>query len=146
MSPEHARGEAATRQSDIWLFGVVLYELLTGASPFIRQTTADTLASVLDRQPDYSVLPPATPAIVRCLVSRCLEKDRKRGLRRFGDARIELEEALAAPSAEAAPDPAGAAVAKRRWRQAAGAIAMAVLTGVVGWLLAHRPASQTPAL
>ena len=62
MSPEQARGEAASPQADIWAFGVVLYELLTGASPFERPTTADTLASVLGTQPDYSVLPSDTPA------------------------------------------------------------------------------------
>ena len=106
MSPEQARGEAASPQADIWAFGVVLYELLTGASPFGRRTTADTLASVLGTQPDYSVLPSDTPANVRHLVRRCLVKDRKRRLQHMGDVRIEIEEALAAPSVEAAPGPA----------------------------------------
>ena len=100
MSPEQARGEAASRQADIWSFGVVLYELLTGASPFGRPTTADTLASVLGTQPDYSVLPSDTPANVRHLVRRCLEKDRKRRLQHMGDVRIEVEDALAALTAE----------------------------------------------
>ena len=80
MSPEQARGEAAGPQADLWSFGVVLYELLTGVSLFGRQTTADTLASVLGTPPDYSVLPADTPANARHLVRRCLEKDRKRRL------------------------------------------------------------------
>src|SRR4029077_12908317 len=77
MSPEQARGEAAGRQADIWSFGVVFYELLTGISPFGRPSTAETLAALLDTRPDYSVLPPKTPASARHLVHRCLEKDRK---------------------------------------------------------------------
>ena len=131
MSPEQARGEAVGRQADIWSFGVVLLELLTGVSPFGRQTTAETLASVLGTQPDYSVLPSDTPANVRHLVRRCLEKDLKRRLRDIGDVRIEVEEALSALRTDAAPGPADAvASSRRRWR-AAGAIALAALVVVV---------------
>ena len=101
MSPEQARGEAAGPQADIWSFGVVLYELVTGVSLFRRRTTAETLASVLRTQPDYSLLPSNTPANARNLVRRCLEKDRKRRLQHMGDVRIEVEEALAALTAAA---------------------------------------------
>jgi len=80
MSPEQARGEAASLQTDIWSFGVVLYELLTGVSPFRRPTTAETLASVLGSHPDYSLLPTQTPDSLRRLIRRCLERDRKRRL------------------------------------------------------------------
>jgi serine/threonine-protein kinase len=145
MSPEQARGEAASRQADIWSFGVVLYELLTGASPFGRRTTADTLASVLGTQPDYSVLPSATPATVRYLVRRCLEKHQRRRLQHMGDVRIEIEDALAALTTEAAPGSADAVVPNgQRWR-VAGAIAVAVLAGVAVWFLAQRSASTTRA-
>ena len=145
MSPEQARGEAADRQSDIWSFGVVLYELLTGASPFRRQTTAETLASLLGTPPDYSVLPSDTPPNARHLVRRCLEKDQRRRLQHMGDVRIEVEEALAALTAEAVPGRVNAVAATGRWRRAAGAIALAVLVGVAGWILAHRSAAKTPA-
>ena len=146
MSPEQARGEAPSRQADIWSFGVVLYELLTGASPFGRQTTAETLASVLGTQPDYSVLPSETPAIARHLVRRCLEKDQRRRLQHMGDVRIEVEEALAALTAEAPPGPAHAVATNGRLRRAANAIALAALAGVAGWLFAHRSVSTTPAV
>ncbi len=145
MSPEQARGEAAGRQADIWSFGVVLYELLTGVSPFGRQTTAETLASVLGTQPDYSVLPPNTPASARHVVRRCLEKDRKRRLQHMGDVRIEIEDALAALTADAVPGATDAVATTGRLRRAAGVIALAVLTGVAGWWLAHRSASTAPA-
>jgi serine/threonine-protein kinase len=144
MSPEQARGEAAGRQADIWSFGVVLYELLTGASPFGRHTTADTLTSVLGTQPDYFVLPSNTPAIARHLARRCLEKDRKRRLQHMGDIRIEVEEALAALTGEAAPGPADAVAARTRQPLVTGAIALAALAGVAGWFLAHRSATKTP--
>ena len=143
MSPEQARGEAAGCQADIWSFGVVLYELLTGASPFGRHTTADTLASVLGAQPDYTLLASDTPATARHLVRRCLEKDQKRRWHHMGDVRIEVEDALAALS-EAAPAPAGAVAANGRQRRVAAVVALGVLAGVAGWYLAPRSASTTP--
>ena len=112
MSPEQARGESAGREADIWAFGVVLYELLTGISPFARPTTTETLARVLNVAPDESRLPDNTPANVRRLIGRCLEKDPRRRWRHIGDVRIEIEEALTAPAAETT-----AAAAAERVRQ-----------------------------
>jgi len=145
MSPEQARGEAVGRQADIWSFGVVLYELLTGASLFGRPTTAETLASVLGTPPDYSVLPSDAPVHARHLVRRCLEKDQKRRLQHMGDVRIEVEEALSAVTTEPPPAPAEAVAASGRLWRAVGAIALAATAGVAGWLIAHRAASPTPA-
>ncbi len=145
MSPEQARGEPAGHQSDIWSFGAVLYELLTGVSPFGRRTTADTLAAVLGTPPDYSVLPSDTPATARLLIRRCLEKDRKRRLQHTGDVRIEVEEAMAALTSEAVPGRAYSGTTTGRWWRAAGATALAGLAGAGGWFLAHRYGSQTPA-
>ncbi len=143
MSPEQARGEVAGPQADIWSFGVVLYELLTGTSPFERRSTAEALASVLGPPTDYSVLPPAIPASARHLVRRCLENDRKRRFQHMGDVRIELEEALASLATEGAPGPREASVPRRPIWQAAAAIALAALAGAAGWWLASRVPAET---
>jgi serine/threonine-protein kinase len=143
MSPEQTRGEAVRRQTDIWSFGVVLYELLTGDSPFERRTTPETIARVLVAQPDFAALPKTTPANVRHLLRHCLEKDQKRRLQHIGDARIELEDALAALAAGPAPQSAEAAT--RNWqRRAAGILALAVaLGGFSVWSIVER---ETPSV
>ena len=94
MSPEQARGKVLDRRTDIWSFGCVLYECLTGRMTFPGETVSDTIAKILEREPDWSALPPQTPARARELLRRCLDKDAKKRLRDIGDARIELEEAL----------------------------------------------------
>jgi len=121
MSPEQARGKPVDKRADIWAFGCVLYEMLTGLRPFDGETVSDTLAAVLARDADWSALPASTPAKVRELLQRCLEKDPKRRMRDIGDARIELEEILAARTASgrvrvaAAAEPATAAAPRPKW-------------------------------
>ncbi|HJQ97661.1 MAG TPA: protein kinase [Candidatus Polarisedimenticolaceae bacterium] len=95
MSPEQARGKPVDKRADIWAFGCVLYEMLSGRRPFDGETVSDTLAAVLAKDADWSALPAATPAKVRHLIQRCLDKDAKHRVRDVGDARIELEETLA---------------------------------------------------
>ena len=99
MSPEQARGQAVDKRADIWAFGCVLFEMLTGRMAFSGETTSDTFAAILERQPDWSALPAATPPKVRHLLARCLEKDLKRRWRDIGDVRIELEDAERTPAA-----------------------------------------------
>ncbi len=94
MSPEQARGKAVDKRTDIWAFGCVLYEMVTARPAFAGETASDTIAAVLEREPDWSGLPAHTPAGIRRLLQRCLEKDPKRRLRDIGDARLEIEEAL----------------------------------------------------
>ena len=131
MSPEQARGKAVDKRTDIWAFGCVLYEMLTARPAFRGETVSDTIAAILEREPDWSALPAQTPLSIRRLLQRCLEKDPKRRLRDIGDARLEIEEALgaivssggAAAAERASPDrlkPA-ARPARLAWWAAAGA-------------------------
>jgi Tol biopolymer transport system component len=93
MSPEQARGKPVDRRSDIWAFGCVLYEMLTGRPAFAGETVTDILSRVVQCEPDYAALPPETPPSVRRLLERCLRKDATRRLRDIGDVRLEIEEA-----------------------------------------------------
>src|SRR6202163_499382 len=97
MSPEQARGKACDKRTDIWAFGCVLYELLTGRQAFQGESTTEILAAVLRGEPDWQALPPSTPVEIRDLLGRCLQKDLRRRLHDAADARIGIEEALAAP-------------------------------------------------
>jgi serine/threonine protein kinase len=99
MSPEQARGLAAVdKRTDIWAFGCVCYEMLAGRAAFVGETLTDTLAAVVQREPDWLALPNGTPSAVRRLLQRCLEKDPRRRLRDIGDVRLDIEEALTAPA------------------------------------------------
>jgi serine/threonine-protein kinase len=92
MSPEQARGKAVDRRTDIWAFGCLLYEMLSGRRPFAGETVTDTLATVLQTEPDWTALPATTPQTLTQLLRRCLEKDVKRRLQAIGEARLVLEE------------------------------------------------------
>jgi serine/threonine-protein kinase len=94
MSPEQARGQDVDARSDIWAFGCVLYEMLVGHSAFAGTTATDTLAAIVEREPDWNALPPSTPRSVRRLVRRCLAKDRRERLQAIGDALLEITDAL----------------------------------------------------
>ena len=134
MAPEQARGKAVDRRADIWAFGVVLFEMLTGRQMFAGETVSDTIARILERQPDWGGLPTRTPARVRELLRRCLEKDAKQRLRDMGDARLELEAALAALASGKDESPQASAGHPPAWWPAAAAVALlAVLAG--GWAL-----------
>ncbi len=145
MSPEQARGQSVDKRSDIWSFGCVLYEMLTGRRAFDGETVGDTLAAILKDEPDLGALPANTPAAVRRLLSRCLEKDPSLRLRDAGDARLEVLDGLA--GADVGFDPPAAAAGLPRLVPAlvATAIVAAVLSGVAVWSLiggSPNPASQ----
>jgi serine/threonine protein kinase/Tol biopolymer transport system component len=93
MSPEQARGRPVDKRADIWAFGCVLYEMLTGRAVFEGATVSDVMARVIERDPDWSALPPATPPGVRRALQKCLEKDLKRRLRDIGDLELALDTA-----------------------------------------------------
>jgi eukaryotic-like serine/threonine-protein kinase len=100
MSPEQARGKAVDKRSDIFSFGCVLYEMLTGTMPFRGETVADSIGATLHKESDLSLLPPSTPRRARELLANCLAKDRKNRLHDIGDARLELERAIAGKESE----------------------------------------------
>jgi serine/threonine protein kinase/Tol biopolymer transport system component len=102
MAPEQARGKAVDRRADIWAFGVVVYEMLTGRRPFDGDDTSTTLASVIKDDVSWQALPADLPAPAQRMLRRCLEKDPRRRLSAIGDARIELEDAMATPTVPAA--------------------------------------------
>src|SRR5438046_3264989 len=144
MSPEQARGKAVDKRTDIWSFGSVLYEMLTARPPLRGETVSDTIARILEREPDWSAMPAQTPVSIRRLLQRCLEKDPKRRLRDIGDARLEIEEALAASvssgggtaPADASPDRVKAAARPARLaRWAAAAAGLLIAAGVGTWQL-----------
>jgi serine/threonine protein kinase/Tol biopolymer transport system component len=145
MSPEQARGQTVDRRTDIWAFGCVLYEMLSGRRAFDGPTTTDVIAGVLEREPDYGALPPATPPLVRRLLKRCLDKDLKRRLRDIADARVDLEEArgtFATP--DVATDRPKTSRVRRTALIATAAIALLVAGGFTArWLWApSAPASS----
>jgi serine/threonine protein kinase len=140
MSPEQARGVRTDKRTDIWAFGCVLYELLTGQRPFGGERTSDVVARILEREPDFDALPSETPAPVRRLLRRCLEKDPQDRLRDIGDARLELRDALAA-QAETVPITRG----RTNWHSAVAAAAAAVLvTGAVAWIVTRAETNPPP--
>jgi serine/threonine protein kinase len=143
MSPEQAKGRPADRRSDLWAIGCVLYEMLTGKPAFGGETLTDVIAAVLKNEPDWGALPVATPGLVRSLLRRCLQKDPNRRLQHVGDARIELEEAIAEPDVRPSADPATgprvSIVAILPW-----ALAAIVSVAFVAQLLLGRSGSPAP--
>ena len=141
MSPEQARGKEVDRRSDVFAFGCVLYEMLTGSGPFAGETVTDSIGAVLHREPDWSALPAGLPSRLRLLLERCLAKDRDRRLHDIADARIEIEDLKAGGG-----DPeAGAVARKRPWTAIALAFAMgAVLAAGAVWLAVRPDAAPRP--
>ena len=134
MSPEQARGSVADHRADIWSFGVVLCEMLTGHRLFEGATVSDTLAAVLRADPNWSTLPPGTPTAARRLLRRCLERERKERLQHIGDARAEIKEALSPPSKDASTESPIPRLPGWRGRLPwAAGILLALLTGLGVW-------------
>jgi len=143
MSPEQAKGKSVDRRADIWAFGCVLYEMLTGKKAFDGETVSDVLAAVIMKDPDWSAVTESTPASIRQLLGRCLEKDSKRRLQAIGEARIAIEETSSRVNVGAGlapPETAQrAAPLQSAWRRAlpwvvAGALAIVAGLLAIGYI------------
>ena len=136
MSPEQASGETTDKRSDVWSFGVVLFEMLTGQRMFEGKTVSHVLGAVLQVEPTWDALPTSTPPVLRRVLRRCLEKDRKCRLRDIGDTLADLDEAVTGPLPS---DSAAARVTKPGgWQRVLPWVAgflLAVATGFAGWIL-----------
>jgi Tol biopolymer transport system component len=139
MSPEQAKGFAVDKRADIWAFGVVLWEMLTGRRMFEGDSVTETIAGVLKNPVDVGALPAGTPESIRRLLRRCLERNPKDRLRDIGEARLALVEAIAAPAEERAGAPAVAAVAERRWMRALPWAVVVAALALAAWALARAP-------
>ena len=149
MSPEQARGLAVDTRCDIWAFGCVLYELVAGRPAFGGETASDTIAAVLTRDPDWTALPPELPARIRELLRRCLKKDVRSRLQHIGDARIEIDDTLAAVPVDASSGtlaPASPSATRRFAPALLAAVIVAAVALPVGWMLGtYRTADADPA-
>ena len=143
MSPEQARGKSVDKRSDIWAFGCVLYEMLTGHKAFHRETVSDTIAAILEREPDWRLLPAATPTTVRRLLQRCLEKDVSRRLRDIGDACLEIEDAIGRFGSRSLPRRLFD-FGRERWLAAAGAVVAASIALIAAWFWPTWPLRPPP--
>jgi Tol biopolymer transport system component len=145
MSPEQARGRALDKRTDIWSFGCVLFEMLTGRAAFADETISDTIARVLDRDVDWDALPAETPSRVRDLLRRCLQKDIQRRLRDIGDGGVELDDAMA-PAAETTDPVVARQIRHRRMRQlVAGVMSAAMIVVATAYLTERGRAVPPPA-
>ena len=139
MAPEQARGKSVGPRADIWAFGCMLFEMLSGRPAFRGEDVADTMVAVLSREPDWHAFP-ATASRVRPLVARCLEKDPKQRLQAIGDARIQIDELIKGTGTELPDSNTAVAPSRRRFATALGAFATgSAMTALALWLL-PRPA------
>ena len=142
MSPEQVKGKPADKRADVWAFGCVVYEMITGRTAFAGESLGDTLSAVLTREPDWSALPPGTPPGLRRMLHRCLRKDPARRMRDLGDAVIEIDEAGADQIEGVPPSPrAGRWTERLAWLAAGAGVSVVALA--FAWS-ARRPAGTSP--
>ena len=148
MSPEQARGKTVTKSTDIWAFGCVLYELLTGRAAFRGEDVTEILAAVVMKDPDWTRLPENTPPTMQTLLRHCLRKDHRQRLQDATDVRIQIEDALTAPSVDASNSAAAKALRALRRRWLAFGLSFGVLAAAIAGLAVWqwRPAPASPPL
>ena len=145
MAPEQAKGKGADRRSDVWSFGIVLYELLTGSRMFGGDTVPETLASVMKDQVTLEKLPVETPTAIRKLLTRCLERDPRKRLQAIGEARIVIDEVMTGVAADDNRPLAAMPAHVAKWPFAVAALGVLAAASVLGWMWT-RPTSGRPAV
>jgi Tol biopolymer transport system component len=146
MSPEQARGRPVDKRADIWAFGVVLLEMLTGKNAFSDATVSDTLAAVLKSAPDLASLPAEVPPNVRRVLERCLRKNPKERVRDIGDVLLDLKGSTEGPDARPRPERAAGGRAAARWLGLGAVVGAGLIAGLswaLGGLATHRASSRT---
>jgi Tol biopolymer transport system component len=141
MSPEQARGLTVDKRTDIWAFGCVVYEMLTGLEAFPGTTVSDRIAAIIERDPDWSALPSGTPPAVRDLLRSCLEKDPKRRLRDIGDVRRALDDPRGDTRGDVGPPAWGA---RRYVAMITVSLVVVGALAAVAWLLSEKTSETTP--
>ena len=145
MGPEQARGQKVDKRADIWAFGVVLFEMLTGKRTFEGQSVSDTLAAVIMGEPNWEALPSGTPGPIQNLLHRCLEKDRTQRLQAIGEARITIDKYFADPAASSMQITVAPATIQPLWRRAlpwAVAGLFALIAAVALWVIFGSPCDR----
>ena len=128
MAPERERGNPAGRRTDIWAFSCVLFEMLTGRSAYAHRTIPETLAAILEREPDWSISPSGTPTLLRRLLTQC-QQDVRRRVQHIGDVRLEIEDLLSGANVQPVD---GHGTAHRRRAIAAGLVLL-IAVGALAW-------------
>ena len=149
MSPEQAEGEKVDKRTDIWAFGCVVYEMLTGRKAFARDTATRTVAAIIQDEPPWAALPADTPAAVRVVLERCLQKNPKERLRDIGDVQLALTGAFLPPVSPDALRPTSlltGGVSRSLWRRAAPVLVSLFIGGLVTAIAMRRDAAERPAL
>jgi serine/threonine protein kinase len=141
MSPEQAMGKSVDKRTDVWSFGCILYECLTGRRAFGGETVTETIAAILKSDPDWSSIPLETPAATQSLLRRCLKKDPRLRLRDLGDARLEIAELLEHPVPPAFPL---ARPTTSRWSRLTLLLVGALLIAAIAFVIARRPQQPQP--
>jgi len=137
MSPEQAKGKTVDKRTDIFSFGIVLFEMLTGKKAFAGEDVSDVLAAIIRSEPEWSALPQDLDPRLDTLLRRCLQKDRKLRRRDIGDVRVEIQEILANPTSPSVPVATGH-LTHGRWLGVAGLVVGALITGITVWSMTRR--------
>ena len=140
MAPEQAKGKVVDKRADVWAFGAVLFEMLTGARPFAGGDVSETLARVIDREPDWAALPDNVPPVLNNFLRRCLQKNPKQRIRDIGDVQLAVEGVF--ETGVGAPAGATATPTLHFWQRpfplSVGALLLAVVSGLAAWGLTPR--------